>query len=174
MPRGAKPQPHRVFVTVGTTSFDALARAIDDPRVVDALVRKGFTGLTMQIGRGTYRPQRITNARAFDVEIVDYLPSIEDEIARAALVISHAGAGSVFETLRSGRPLLVVVNETLMDNHQRELAEELAERQHLRWCLPEGLLRAIEAFADDGSAFEFVRYEPGECTIAAVLDELLF
>lgn len=174
MPPRAKPPSRRVFVTVGTTSFDALARAMDDPRIVDALVRKGFTGLTMQIGRGAYRPRRIANARAFDVEIVDYLPSIDREIARAALVISHAGAGSVFETLRARRPLLVVVNETLMDNHQRELAEELEEMKCLRWCVPEGLLRAIEALADDGSAFEFAPYEPGECTIAETLDELLF
>jgi UDP-N-acetylglucosamine transferase subunit ALG13 len=33
-------------------------------------------------------------------------------------VVSHAGAGSVFEALGGRRPLLVVVNETLMDNHQ--------------------------------------------------------
>ena len=30
-----------------------------------------------------------------------------------------AGAGSIFEALRAARPLLVVVNTALMDNHQQ-------------------------------------------------------
>ena len=38
----------------------------------------------------------------------------------------------------------MVTNATLMDNHQTELAEELATRGHCRWCVPEGVLDAIE------------------------------
>ena len=41
------------------------------------------------------------------------------------------GAGSVLETLQAGRPLIVVINELLMDNHQMELASQLAEDGHL-------------------------------------------
>ena len=37
-----------VFVTVGTTKFDALIAAIDDVRVADALVARGYDHLVMQ------------------------------------------------------------------------------------------------------------------------------
>ncbi len=40
-----------VFVTVGTTKFDALVAAVDDPRVAAALVARGFRRLIMQARR---------------------------------------------------------------------------------------------------------------------------
>ena len=39
------------------------------------------------------------------------------------------GTGSILDALRISVPLIVVPNSTLLDNHQVELAEELA-RQH--------------------------------------------
>lgn len=63
-----------------------------------------------------------------------YKDSIAEDIQSASLVISHAGAGSVLETLQAGRPLIVVINELLMDNHQLELASQLAEDGHLSYA----------------------------------------
>ena len=40
-----------VFVTVGTTKFDALIRAVDQQAFADVLVAAGYTRLVMQIGR---------------------------------------------------------------------------------------------------------------------------
>mmetsp|Transcript_14940 Transcript_14940/g.26613 ORF Transcript_14940/g.26613 Transcript_14940/m.26613 type:complete len:106 (-) Transcript_14940:8-325(-) len=48
-----------VFVTVGTTSFDALIEALDSQRVVESLRKRGYTSLTLQIGRGGYIPKNI-------------------------------------------------------------------------------------------------------------------
>jgi beta-1,4-N-acetylglucosaminyltransferase len=59
--------------------------------------------------------------------------------------VCHAGAGSVFEALRSRRAVLVVVNEALMDNHQVELAAALAKEGYLAYCLPSGLVDALAA-----------------------------
>ena len=42
-------------------------------------------------------------------------------------MISHAGAGTCIEVLQAGKTLAVIVNDSLMDNHQVELAEKLAE-----------------------------------------------
>lgn len=134
-----------VFVTVGTTSFDALVKTVDSPQVKEALLHKGYTDLLIQMGRGTYVPSKVSGDATLQVDHFTFSPSIADYIRAASLVISHAGSGSIFETLRLGKPLIVVVNEDLMDNHQIELAEELAERKHLFCARPQTLGETIQA-----------------------------
>ena len=48
-----------VFVTVGTTLFDALVRAVDTEQVKRELSQRGYTHLLIQIGRGSYFPQKV-------------------------------------------------------------------------------------------------------------------
>jgi beta-1,4-N-acetylglucosaminyltransferase len=43
----------------------------------------------------------------------------------AYMIISHAGSGSILEALSLDKKLLIVINSSLMDNHQSELANEL-------------------------------------------------
>jgi beta-1,4-N-acetylglucosaminyltransferase len=49
-----------VFVTVGTTCFDALVKVVDSEEVKRALMQKGYTHLVIQMGRGTYMPSVVT------------------------------------------------------------------------------------------------------------------
>nr|XP_011466454.1 PREDICTED: UDP-N-acetylglucosamine transferase subunit ALG13 homolog [Fragaria vesca subsp. vesca]XP_011466455.1 PREDICTED: UDP-N-acetylglucosamine transferase subunit ALG13 homolog [Fragaria vesca subsp. vesca] len=129
-----------VFVTVGTTSFDALVKAMDTREVKEELSRRGYTEILIQMGRGSYIPSKSEGGDdSIAVDYFNFSSSIADHVRAASLVISHAGSGSIFETLRLGKPLIVVVNEDLMDNHQSELAEELADRKHLYYARPQTL-----------------------------------
>ena len=77
----------RIFVTVGTTSFDELIKTIDSEEFLRAVRRAGYDSIVAQIGRGTYVPTTIDYYR--------FKPSLDDDFAAADLVISHAGAGSM-------------------------------------------------------------------------------
>ncbi|KMS97943.1 hypothetical protein BVRB_4g097180 [Beta vulgaris subsp. vulgaris] len=147
---GSKNSKRVVFVTVGTTLFDALVRAVDAPEFKQDLYAKGYTHLLIQIGRGSYIPTRSTgDDGSLAVEYFTFSSSIAESLRSASLVISHAGSGSIFETLRLRKPLIVVVNEDLMDNHQAELAEELAERKHLFCAHPQTLHQTLTSMNID-------------------------
>ncbi|MBA0554902.1 hypothetical protein Golob_013977 [Gossypium lobatum] len=155
-----------VFITVGTTCFDALVKVADSQEVKDELYRRGYTDLLIQMGRGSYLPTKSTgDDGSLAVDYFTFSSSIADHLRSASLVISHAGSGSIFETLQLGKPLIVVVNEDLMDNHQSELAEELAERKHLYCARPLTLHQTI-ASMDLNS---LVPYSPGDATPVAKL-----
>ncbi|KAI5658933.1 hypothetical protein M9H77_27726 [Catharanthus roseus] len=149
------------FVTVGTTRFDSLVRAVDSHEVKDQLYRKGYTHLLIQMGRGSYIPTKSGGENgSLVVDYFTFSSSIADYLRSASLVISHAGSGSIFETLRLGKPLIVVVNEDLMDNHQSELAEELAVRKHLYCARPQTLYQTIA----DMDVESLLPYQPGDAT----------
>ena len=120
-----------VFVTVGTTKFDLLIETISQPEVLSVLEHSKYTRLLMQIGKGEYIPKVADRKSGIAVEYYTLKDSIAYDIQQADFVISHAGAGSIFETLNAKRPLLVVVNELLMGNHQLELAQHLAKEGYL-------------------------------------------
>ncbi|XP_074277045.1 uncharacterized protein LOC141600699 [Silene latifolia] len=155
-----------VFVTVGTTLFDALVRAVDTEEVKRELYAKGYTHLLIQIGRGSYKPTKSAGGDgSLAVDYFTFSSSIAESLKSASLVISHAGSGSIFETLRQSKPLIVVVNEDLMDNHQAELAEELAERRHLFCAHPHTLYNTISSMKLDS----LIPYPPGDAKPVAKL-----
>ncbi|CAK4708607.1 hypothetical protein LEN26_006069 [Aphanomyces euteiches] len=134
----------RVFVTVGTTSFDALIQAVDTPEVYATLKKLGYDEIVIQIGRGEYEPRNGVNS-GLTTSFYRFNPEYKADIRRASLVLSHAGAGSIMDTLVERKALIVIPNNKLMDNHQEELAVALAKRQHLIQTTCDGLAACLES-----------------------------
>uniref|UniRef100_A0A914DLE5 UDP-N-acetylglucosamine transferase subunit ALG13 n=1 Tax=Acrobeloides nanus TaxID=290746 RepID=A0A914DLE5_9BILA len=80
-----------------------------------------------------------------NIEYFRYKPNIDEEMKNADLIIGHAGAGTCLESLKLGKPLIVVINEKLMNNHQFELAEKLAELGHVLYSTPSTLNQILQS-----------------------------
>ncbi|CAI1995583.1 hypothetical protein SEUBUCD646_0G02190 [Saccharomyces eubayanus] len=52
------------------------------------------------------------------------------------LVISHAGTGSILDSLRLNKPLIICVNDSLMDNHQQQIADKFVALGYVWSCVP--------------------------------------
>jgi beta-1,4-N-acetylglucosaminyltransferase len=126
-----------VFVSVGTTKFDALVQAVDQLSFIQTLKDLGFGSMVIQIGKGEYKPRN--QLSGFICEYYDFKSDLASDIERSSLVISHAGAGTILEVLRQKKHLVAVVNTSLMDNHQAELAEALEEQGYLFATTPDQL-----------------------------------
>lgn len=168
-------KPKTVFVSVGTTLFDALIEEISSPPFLSLLLEGDFTQLIVQYGKGkgplfapssqekgSYIDPNI-RGKSLDWEIYKFKPSLHADMTKADLIISHAGAGSIMEGLASChernktldnnernsllKKLIVVINDELMDNHQIELAEALASRSYLMMMNNPIELQDKEAFS---------------------------
>lgn len=126
-----------VFVTVGSTTFESLIENIDNKHVLSKLKSLGYTKIIYQIGSGKYVPL-VTHI--LPVECFKYKPTISNIIREAGLIICHAGVGTIMETLKARRPIIVVPNPSLMDNHQCELADTLAIQGYVVKCMPGNII----------------------------------
>lgn len=149
--------PGTVFVTVGTTKFDALIQAVDTIEFADALVKQGYTALVIQKGAGRHQvqtpaplgKQHHQHSNKLQVQVFNFAPSLAEYMQQADLIISHAGSGSIFEALRLGKPLVAVPNAILMDNHQAELAEHLAHLKYIIAARPDTLVHTLQHLSTD-------------------------
>ncbi|XP_028570549.2 UDP-N-acetylglucosamine transferase subunit ALG13 [Podarcis muralis] len=157
------------FVTVGTTSFDDLIAAVTAPEALQVLQDLGYSRLVLQVGRGTVCPVS-TSTPTFTLEVFRFKNSLSEDVQTADLVISHAGAGSCLEVLEAGTPLLVVVNDKLMDNHQLELARQLCRDGHLFYCTCRTLLKTLQT-SDFSTLKPFPPGQPEK--FAAFLDKVM-
>lgn len=145
-----------IFVTVGTTDFDALTARMDE--LAPALDEE----VVIQTGRGACVPQHAQHFR--------FAPSLEPYYAGARLVVSHGGLGTLVEVLRLGKPLIGVSNPDRFDLHQNDLLGELERGGYLLWCRDlAGLAGDIQRIA----AMNFRTYEDPPCAIHLAIADFL-
>ena len=145
-----------IFVTVGSTDFDALTEAVDD--LVPALQLQGV----MQIGHGRYIPVNLPYFR--------FAPALTPYYEQASLVIAHGGLATTMEVLSHGLPLVSVSNSDRYDDHQQDLLSALAEEGYLVWCRRlDELKQAIET----AQCTPLRRYEQPEVSIHHIIHAFL-
>lgn len=92
----------------------------------------------------------------------------------ADLIIGHAGAGTCLEALQLNKPLVVVINDKLADNHQSELAERLAQDGHLFFTNLENLYLTLKENFSKKKLLNLIPFPKGNPQIFAhFLDDYL-
>jgi beta-1,4-N-acetylglucosaminyltransferase len=111
-----------IFVTVGTYKFDKLIKAID---ILALSLNHKFI---LQIGCGAYKP---VNCEFYErLDRSDFSRLVSD----AEIVITHAGAGTVYDLLESNKKIIVVPNLDRVDAHQIEIAEYVGKNDYGIYC----------------------------------------
>lgn len=107
-----------ILVTVGTTSFDLLVQRVDE--LASSLQDKNFI---FQVGNGKYKVQ---NGRFFS-----FTDDIESFYKDADVVITHAGAGSIYRLLELRKKIIVAPNFERVDKHQSDISFYMEKNGHL-------------------------------------------
>ena len=159
-----------VFVTVGTTVFEALVEGVLTNQALDWMVSNGFERLVIQYGKGT-KPELSGCNHSLAIDVYDFKPNLQEDMRRADLILSHAGAGTIMEALRMQKRLVVVINTCLMHNHQTELANVLGEQKLLLVVDKPELLREKDTWKTFED-FQRIPFESGdEYEFPALLDK---
>jgi UDP-N-acetylglucosamine transferase subunit ALG13 len=145
-----------IFVTVGTSDFDALVSKMDD--LAPALDEK----VVIQIGHGNYTPS--------NCEYFGFAPSLDEYYDQADVVVAHGGLGTTMEVLTRGIKLISVENTTCVDDHQTDILSALSQEGYLIWCRGLDELEAVLARISDT---ELRPYLSPPCTIGQVIQEYL-
>jgi UDP-N-acetylglucosamine transferase subunit ALG13 len=137
-----------VFVSVGSTDFDDLVRAVDF--LVPIL---GLDGI-MQIGHGKYKPINLPFFR--------FAISLKPFYQKASLAIAHGGLATTMEILKEGLPLVSVSNPDRYDKHQDDLLKIMEEKNHLIWCRQ---IKKLKESINLALSKDLAAYHPPKCKI---------
>lgn len=137
-----------VLITVGTTEFDELIEVCDNESevFVQQLIHMGIRKLTIQIGRGLKEPKKLEeycSMRQIEFHYFRFKANLDQEMDDADLIISHCGAGSILEAVSRKKTLMVIINESLQDNHQNELSRAIVAGGYAISATPKELLPGL-------------------------------
>jgi len=108
----------KIFVTVGTTKFDTLIENID--KNLNATDYE----IILQIADGEYKPKNF--------EYFDFTKDIKNYFENSDIIITHAGAGSIYELLELKKKILIVPNLDRVDKHQSDIADFMDKNNYAK------------------------------------------
>lgn len=111
----------RIFVTVGTTSFDSMIENIDQYFNENKKYNVNF-----QIANGNYTPK----SGAF----FSFRDDVDVFYNDADVIITHAGAGTLYQLLEKGKKIIAVPNLERIDKHQVDIATYMERNHYLLVC----------------------------------------
>jgi UDP-N-acetyl-D-mannosaminouronate:lipid I N-acetyl-D-mannosaminouronosyltransferase len=132
----------KIFVTVGNTRYNSLIKAIDDHLSSDEF------DIAIQIADGEYISKHHKYFR--------YSNNIEQYFNDADLIITHAGAGTVFQLLEDNKKMLVIPNYERVDGHQLDLTNYLEKNDFANVCYDLSKIKqcALEAVTTQNKPYE--------------------
>jgi beta-1,4-N-acetylglucosaminyltransferase len=144
-----------LFVTVGHTRFDSLFKKIDT-------YQRDEWRFVFQMYDGEYIPESGTSIR--------YTDNIDEYYNNADVVITHAGAGTVYHLLEIGKPIIVVANSDRIDTHQEDLIRYVEENHFAQACRN---LDDLEGLLNNVNDYEAVKYHSEPFSVATDIAKVL-
>jgi len=138
-----------IFVSVGTGKFDELIEAVD--KIAHSLKEK----IIAQIGEGGYKPK--------NMEYFRYKETLLPYDKKARLIITHGGAGRIYELLAMNKRIIGIANTNRTDDHQMDILKALSRQNFIIWCKESEDLKEI---IKNSKKFKLKRYKKPECSIA--------
>ncbi|MEZ9584970.1 PssE/Cps14G family polysaccharide biosynthesis glycosyltransferase [Vibrio cyclitrophicus] len=114
-----------ILVTVGTTPFHSLVKAVS--RIDNEVNLNEKVNFTFQVAE-------LLDEYKGD-SYVSYLDNINEFYLKSDIIITHAGAGSIYTLLDLQSKIVVVPNLERMDKHQTEMAEFVERNDYGSVCL---------------------------------------
>lgn len=147
-----------IFVTAAGSilAFDELVKTVDELVGKKRIKEK----VIIQIGNGEYLPKNCKWFR-YDKNLGDYYK-------KANLIISHSGAGTLFELMEKGKKTIVVINPNAVKNP--DIVIKLSKEKYLIWCKD---LEKLEDYIKKARLFRFKKYKKPKCEIHKKIEEFL-
>lgn len=144
-----------ILVTVGTTPFDSLIEYLDNMESSEEII--------LQISKdANYKPK---NKKYFE-----FINNINDYYEEASLIITHAGAGSIYNLLEKNKKIIIVPNTERVDNHQLDITEYMNNKNYALTCYN---FNSLEEMIKNINNYNLKRYEKDFFFKAKEISELV-
>ncbi|UCH70509.1 MAG: hypothetical protein JSV29_00550 [Candidatus Bathyarchaeota archaeon] len=145
-----------ILVTVGTERFDDLVKTMDE------IALELGEEVTIQIGKGEYEPK---NCRYFR-----FSSHMDRYFEKANLIVTHGGAGTLFELLEKNRKIIGISNPEKPNQHQKEILKALSQQSYLIWCRD---VKRLKETVENARKVKIKKYRKPECQIAEIITRKL-